>query len=132
MNISAETARTIIYQGLNDFDSLVESFEAHMKTLCTTICCLGAMINNLRVNIAEQTPTIRDPGHLISMGAEKGLLMTAYAAIHQECTSKQIDSQLMTQAFIIYLATLIEKDLAHSKPREINKPLRDTSMSKSL
>ena len=35
MNVSAETARTIINQGIDDFDSLVEFTEADMKTLVT-------------------------------------------------------------------------------------------------
>ena len=69
INVSAETARTIIYQGLDDFDSLVEFTKADTKTLCTTICCPGVMIINPRDNIAEQHPTICDPGHLISMVA---------------------------------------------------------------
>ena len=42
INLSSETARTIIDQGLDDFndfddfDSLVKFSEADMKTLCTT------------------------------------------------------------------------------------------------
>ena len=48
INISAETARTIIDQGLDDFDSLVEFTEADIKTLCTTIHRPGGMINNPR------------------------------------------------------------------------------------
>ena len=78
INISSETARTIIDQGLYDFDSLVEFTEADMKTLCTTIRRPGRMIINLTENIADQPPTIRDPGHLISMVAKKRLLVTAY------------------------------------------------------
>ena len=69
INVSAETARTIIDQGLYDFDSLVEFTEAGMKTLCTTIRHPGGMIINPRANIADQPPTIRDPGHIISMVA---------------------------------------------------------------
>ena len=34
-NVSAETARTIINQGLDDFDSLVEFTESDMKKLVT-------------------------------------------------------------------------------------------------
>ena len=106
INVSAETARTIIDQGLDNFDSLVEFTKADMKTLCTTICHPGGMIINLRADIAEQPPTIRDPSHLISMVAEKRLLVTAYAAMHQACTSRQIDSQLMTRAFMLSLDPL--------------------------
>ena len=65
INVSAETARTIIDQGLDDFDSLVEFTETYMKTLCMTIRCPGGMIINPRANITDQLPTIRDPGHLI-------------------------------------------------------------------
>ena len=92
----------------------------------------GGMIINARVNIADQPPTIRDPGHLISMVVEKRLLMTAYAAMHQARTSNSIDSQSMTRAFIFSLATLREKELSYIKPQAIYKPLRDTSMSKWL
>ena len=69
INVSSETARAIIDQVLNDLYSLVEFTEADMKTLCTTICLPGGMIINPRGNIADQPPTIRDPGHLISMVA---------------------------------------------------------------
>ena len=89
--ISSETAWTIIDQGLNDFDYLVEFAEADMKTLCMTIHRLGGMIINPRANIADQNPTICDPSHLISMVAEKRLLMTDYAEMHQAHTSRPID-----------------------------------------
>ena len=79
---------------------------SYMKTLCTTICRPGGMKINPRANIADQNPTIRDPGHFISMVADKRLLMTAYAAMHQALTSRPIDSQWMTRAFIMSLATL--------------------------
>ena len=79
INVSAETAWTIIYQGLDDFDSLVEFTKADMKTLCTTICRPGEIIINPRANIADQPPTISDPGHLISMVADQWLLLTSYA-----------------------------------------------------
>ena len=73
----AETAQTIIDQGLYDFDSLVEFTEAYMKTLWTTIRRPGGIIINPRANIADEPPTICYPGHLISMVAEKQLLVTA-------------------------------------------------------
>ena len=77
-----------------------------MKTLCMTIRCPGGMIINPRKNIADQPPTIRDPGHLISMVAEKRLLMTDHAAMHQARTSRPIDTELTTQSFIMSLAPL--------------------------
>ena len=77
INVSAETARNIIGQGLDDFDSLVEFTEADMKTLCTSIRYPGGIIINLRDNISDQPPTIRDPNQSISMVAEKRLLVTA-------------------------------------------------------
>ena len=70
INVSEETARNIIDKWLDDFDSLVEFTEADMKTLCTTIRSPGGTINNPRENIADQPPTICDPGHIISMVAE--------------------------------------------------------------
>ena len=72
INVSAEMDRTIMDQGLDDFNFLVEFAKADMKTLCTTIHRPGGMINNHRAYIADQPPTIRDPGHLISMVAENG------------------------------------------------------------
>ena len=112
INVSAETSRTIIDQGLDGFDSLVEFTEADMKTLCTTICCPVGMIINPMDNITDQTPTIRDPGHLISAVDDKQLLVTSYAAMHQAHTSIPNDSQSMTQSFIISLAPLLETELA--------------------
>ena len=58
--------------------------------------------------------------------------MTAYAAMNQARTSRPIDSQSMTRAFIFSLVLLREQDLDYRKPRSIYKPLRDTSMSKWL
>ena len=84
----------------------MEFAKADMKTLCTTIRCPGGMIINPRDHIADQPPTIFDPGHLISMVSEKRLLITAYAAMHQARTSRLIDSQSMTRAFIISLAPI--------------------------
>ena len=110
----------------------MELTEADMKTLCTTIRRPGGMVNNPRANIADQPPTIRDPGHLISMVAEKRLLVTSYAAMHQAHTSRLIYSQSMTLAFIMSLAPLREQELAYSEPRAIDNPLRDTYMSNWL
>ena len=53
INVSAETARTIIDQGLDDFDSLMEFTEADMKTLCMTIRCPGEMIIKPKANILK-------------------------------------------------------------------------------
>ena len=96
INVSEETDRTIIDQGLDDLDSLVEFAKAYMKALCTTIFRPGGMIMNPRDNISDQPPTICDPGQLISMVAEKRLLMTAYATMHQSRTSRPIDCQSIT------------------------------------
>ena len=82
VNVSSETAWTIIDKGLDKFDSLVEFTKADIKTLCTTICCPGGMVLNPRANIVDQPPIICDSGHLIYMVAEKRLLMTAFAAMH--------------------------------------------------
>ena len=90
------------------------------------------MIINPRANITDQPPTINDPGHLISMVSKKRPLMTAYAAMHQARTLRPIYSQLMTRAFIMSHAPLQEQEPAYSEPREIDKPLKDTSMSKWL
>ena len=65
INVSPETARTIIDQGLDEFDSLVEFTEGDMEMLRTTIFRPGGMIMNPRANIVDQPPTICDPGHLI-------------------------------------------------------------------
>ena len=70
----------------------MEFTEADTKTLCTNIRRPCGMIINPRENIADQPPTIRDPGHLISMVGEKRLLMTAYAEMHQERILRKIDS----------------------------------------
>ena len=59
INVSLETTRTIIDQGLNVFNSLVEFTKADMKMLCTTIRRPGGMIINPRANISDQPPTIQ-------------------------------------------------------------------------
>ena len=69
INVSEETDRTIIDQGLDDLDSLVEFAKAYMKALCTTIFRPGGMIINPRANIDDQPPTICDSDHFISMVA---------------------------------------------------------------
>ena len=132
INVSAETARTIIDQGLDKFDSLVELTKSYMKTLCTTIFCPGGMIMNPRDNISDQPPTICDPGQLISMVAEKRLLMTAYATMHQSRTSRPIDCQSIAWEFIMSISTLREQELAYSDPQALDNPLKDIFMSKWL
>ena len=87
----------------------MEFTEADMKNLCTTIRRPGGMIINLRANIADQPSTIFDPVQLISMVSEKRILVTAYAEIHHARTSRPIDSQLMTQAFIMPINPLREQ-----------------------
>ena len=85
------------------------------------------------INVSAETArAITNQGHLISIVAEKRLLMTAYAAMYQARTSRPIDSQSMTWAFIMSLDPQREQDLAYSEPRAIDKPQRDTSMSKWL
>ena len=116
INVSSETGQTIINQGIDEFDSLVEFTKADMNTLCTAIRHPGRMIINLRANISDQPPTFRDPGYRIYMVAKKRLLMNAYAAMHQARTSRPIDSQSMTHAFIMSLAPLHEQELSYSKP----------------
>ena len=123
INVSSETAWTIIDQGINEFDSLVEFTEVDMKTLCTTIHRPGRMIINPMANIDDQPTTICDPGHLISMEAKKRFLMNAYVSMHQARTSRPIDSQLITHTFIISIAPLQEQALDYSKPQAIDKPL---------
>ena len=110
----------------------MEFTEADTKTLFTTICCPGETIIKKRVNIADQPPTIRDPDHPISIVSEKRLLTTAYAEMHQERTSRPIDSQSMTRSFIMYLAPLRQQELAYSDPQATDNPLKDKSMSKRL
>ena len=90
------------------------------------------MIINPRANISDQPPTICDRVNLISMIAEKRLLMTAYEEMYQACTSRPIDSQSTTRAFIISLSTLREQYLAYSDPQATDKTLRDTSMYTQL
>ena len=106
--------------------------EAFRKTLYTTIHHPGGMINNPRANIADQPPTIHDPGHIISMLAKKRLLMTAYAAMHQARISRPVESKSTTRAFIMSIAPIREQELAYREPRSIDKSLRDTYMSKWL
>ena len=97
IKVSAEMARTIIDQGLDDFDSLMEFTEADTKTLWMTISRPGVMINNPRANIADQPLTICDPRHLILMVAEKRLLMTSYTVMKQARASRQLYPQSMTR-----------------------------------
>ena len=104
----------------------MEFTEADTKTLCTTICCPCGMMINPRESISDQPPTIHDPGHLISMVAEKWLLMTSYAKMHQAHTSRLIESQLMNQSFIMSISPLRKQELAYSDPQEIDNPLKDT------
>ena len=50
--------------------------------------------------------------------------------MHQARTLIPIDSQSMARAFIISLDPLQEQELPYSDPQTINKPLKDTYMSK--
>ena len=64
------------------------------------------------------------------MVAEKRLLIIAYATMGQARTLRPIDSQSITQAFIMCLAPLREQELTYSDPQAIYNPLKDTYMSK--
>ena len=132
INVSVETSRIIINQGLDDFDSFVEFTESDMKALFRTIRRPGGMIISTMADISDQLPTICDPGHLISMVADKRLLMNTYASMHQSRTSIPIDSQSMTRAFVMYLDLLRTQELAYSDLQAIYKPLNDTPMSNWL
>ena len=94
--------------------------------------CPVGMIINPRSDIADQPPTVRDPSHLIYMVAEKRLLMTAYAAMHQTRTLIPIDSKSMNRVLIISLAAIPEQELSYNEPQAIYNPLKDTLMSKWL
>ena len=130
INTSTDTVRTIVNQGLDDFNTLADFSESDMKMLCARVSRSGGMIPNPTANVAGQPPTIRDPGHVISMVAGKRLIMTAYAAMHQTCTSRPINIITTTSPFIISSAPLRELDLTYSDPILIDNPLKDTSMPK--
>ena len=130
INVSASTARLITNQGLDDFDELSDFSEEDMKTLCNTIRRPGGSIVNPRADQPNQPPTIRDPGNVISMVAEKRLVMTSYAAMHQKRTSRPISALTMTRVFIMSLSPLRDQELSYRTPTPIEKPLKDTTMSK--
>ena len=132
VNFSAETARTIINQGLDDFTTLSDFTKDDMKTLYTAVCCPGGMIVNPRASLADQSPAICDPGHLISMVVENCLIMTVYAAMHNDHTSRPTNSRSMTREFFMSLVPLCEQELAYISPPASDKPLTTTSMSKWL
>ena len=132
INVSAATARLITNQGLDDFNELSDFSEEDMKTLCNTIRRPGGSIDNPRSDLSNQPPTIRDPGNVISMVAEKRLVMTSYAAMHQKRTSRPINAQTMTRVFIMSLSPLREQELSYGKTTAIEKPLKDATMSKWL
>ena len=132
VNVSAATASLIIDQGMNDFDELDGFSEDDMKTLCNTIRRPGGSIPNPRARIAGQPPVIRDPGNVVSMVAEKRLILTAYAAMHQTRTSRPINATTMTRAFIMSLSPLREQELVYKDPDPIEKPIKDATMAKWL
>ena len=132
VNVSAPTSRLIIDQGLDDFDELDGFSEDDMKTLCNTIRRPGGSIPNPRARTTGQHPIIRDPGNVISMVAEKRLILTAYAAMHQTRTSRPINAETMTRTFTMSLAPLREQELVYTYPIAIVKPLKDTTMAKWL
>ena len=132
VNVTAATARLIIDQGLDDFDELDGFSEDDMKTLCYTIRRPGGTIPNPRARTSGQPPTIKDPGNVVSMVAEKRLILTAYAAMHQTRTSRPINALTMTRPFIMSLAPLREQELVYKDPAAIEKPLKDTTMARWL
>ena len=132
VNVTAATARLIIDQGLDDFDELDGFTEDDMKTLCNTIRRPGGTIPNPRARTSGQPPTIKDPGNVVSMVAEKRLILTAYAAMHQTRTSRPINALTMTRTFIMSLAPLREQELVYKDPAAIEKPLKDTTMARWL
>ena len=105
------------------FDELDGFSENYMRTLCTTIRRPGGSIPNPRVAVRGQPPIIRDPGNVISMVAEKRLILTAYAAMRQTRTSRPINAQTMTRTFIMSLAPLREQERVYKDPVSIEKPL---------
>ena len=66
------------------------------------------------------------------MVAEKRLILTAYAAMHQTRTSCPINTQTTTQTFIMSLAPLREQELVYKDPDSIEKPIKDATMAKWL
>ena len=65
VNVSAETSRIIVDQGLDDFSTLVDFSEADMKTLCATVRRPGGTIANPQAHVENQPAEIRDPGHVV-------------------------------------------------------------------
>ena len=132
INVAAPTARLITNQGLDDFDELSGFSEEDMKTLCNAIRRPGGSIVNPRAALPDQPPTIRDPGNVISMVAEKRLVMTAYAAMHQTRTSRPITPATMTRVYIMSLSPLRDLELSYPTLVNMEKPLKDATMSKWL
>ena len=132
INVAASTARLITNQGLEDFDELKDFSEEDMRTLCNTIRRPGGSIPNPRAAQADQPPTIRDPGSVISMVAEKRLVMTAYAAMHQTRTSRPITPATMTRAHIMSLSPLRDLEKSYATLASMEKPTTNYSMSKWL
>ena len=122
VNVTAATARLIINQGMDDFDELKGFSEDDMKTLCNTFRRPGGSIPNPRARTTGQPPIIKDPGNVISIVAEKRLILTAYAAMHQTRTSRPINAQTMTRTFIMSLAPLREQELVYKDPVAIESP----------
>ena len=122
VNISAATVHQITDQGMDDFDELDGFSEDDIRTLCTTIRRPGGTIPNQRVAVRDQLPIIRDPGNVISMVAEKRLILTAYAVMNQTRTSRPINAETTTRAFIMSLSLLREQELAYKDPVSIENP----------
>ena len=132
VNISDPTAYLITKQGLDEFDELKDFSENDMRTLSLTIRRPGDSIPNPRATDSGQPPTIRDPVNLISIFAEKRLVLTAYTAMHQTRTSRLINARTVTRYFIISLSSLRDQELAYNDPVPIDNLLKDTIMSRWL
>ena len=83
INTSVSISRSITYQGLDNMIGLLYFSKLGMNALAKSIQYLGGTKSNPRDSVAGQPPTIINPVNLVSIVAEKCLIITAYAAIHQ-------------------------------------------------
>ena len=67
VNVSAPTTQIIATWGLDDYNELTNFTKDNVSTLCVTIHPPGGMWMNPQAAVAGQPPTIRDPGHVVSM-----------------------------------------------------------------
>ena len=100
INVSTTTAQSITDQGLDDFDEIVNLSEEDMKTMCNNVRSLEGNIMNPHTAVVGHPPTIRNPGSVISIVAEKRLALIVYTIIHQSRISCHVDAVTMTQPYI--------------------------------